>query len=211
MKSLFLDLDGTLIDVSERYFRVYSDFMKQANTPFLLKSEFWRMMRKKEKIENLVKKKYLASEYKKFFLKNIENSRYLKYDYLFEFTIPTLKYLRKLGVELFMVTLRRNRVNLLREIKRFGLNKFFEGVLTAQPHSDSGKNYEIKKRLIKKTASKGDIVVGDSKADILSGKILGLQTVVVTSGIRNYHFIKQFNPDYIFRDMRSLKKLKSLK
>jgi phosphoglycolate phosphatase-like HAD superfamily hydrolase len=41
------------------------------------------------------------------------------------------------------------------------------------------------------------LIIGDTEADIIAGKQLGLRTFAVTSGIRNAAFLKAIEPDYV--------------
>ena len=72
MKKVFFDLDGTLVDISEKYYRVYSGFMRNNEILAFPKNKFWQMMRRQENKEVLVKRKSLVDKYQKFFLENIE-------------------------------------------------------------------------------------------------------------------------------------------
>jgi phosphoglycolate phosphatase-like HAD superfamily hydrolase len=40
-------------------------------------------------------------------------------------------------------------------------------------------------------------MIGDTEADVISGKQLGMRTFAVTSGIRDQAFLADLEPDYI--------------
>ncbi len=44
---LFFDLDGTLIDISEKYYRVYNDILTEAGFSTIGKKEYWDAKRHK--------------------------------------------------------------------------------------------------------------------------------------------------------------------
>ena len=205
--NIFFDLDGTLIDISEKYFQVYKNFMEQKAMSPLSKKQFWQMVRREEKKENVLKKRDLIGGYKKFFLQHIESEEYIRHDRLFEYVLPVLQGLRQQGRELMLVTLRRNRHQAIKEIQKLKINKYFKKVFICSPSKIVGENYRVKARAIQAIASKKDVIVGDSRADIMAGKELGLQTIGVTSGIRNYNMIRKQKPNHIARDIRAIKKL----
>ena len=92
--NIFFDLDGALIDVSEKYYRVYFDFMRQYNKHPLSKKKFWQSVRGRQGAEAVVHNAALVPQYKKHFLRHIETPQYLRYDALYRFTLPTLHFLR---------------------------------------------------------------------------------------------------------------------
>jgi len=48
------------------------------------------------------------------------------------------------------------------------------------------------------------MMVGDTEADIGAGKLTGLRTAAVLSGIRNREFLLQAQPDSLLNDIREL-------
>lgn len=205
MRNIFLDLDGTLIDVSEKYYRVYADFMKQERREqFLSKERFMRLKRQGKRNSALFKDKRMLMRYEAFFLKNIEREHYLRHDRMFRFSLRVLEKLRKPGVRLFAVTLRRNKKNLLWEMKRFGFPAAVSVLRGASRPFHRRSDYETKKRLVRKFTHAGDIMIGDTEADILCGKSLGIATIGVCSGMRGRSFLKKLKPEFVVRDIRSV-------
>ncbi|MBI4122972.1 MAG: HAD family hydrolase [Parcubacteria group bacterium] len=205
IRNIFFDLDGTLIDVSEKYYRVYMDFVKQEGLkPFFSKEKFLRLKRKGASNSSMFKDKKMLARYESFFLENIERERYLKYDKMFSFSLRVLKKLRKLGFRIFVVTLRRNRKNLFKETERFGFPAAVS-ILQGSPRVFNGKSdYETKKKLVKRFTHTRDIMVGDTEADMMCGKGLGMITVGVLSGMRQFSCLKKLKPDRIVQDIRSI-------
>ena len=202
---IFFDLDGTLIDVSEKYYRVYMDFMKQEGLkPLLPKEKFLRLKRKGTSNSSIVKDKKMLARYETFFLENIERERYLKYDKIFGFSLRVLEKLRKFRFRIFVVTLRRDRKNLFKEAERFGFPAAVS-IVQGRPRAFNRRSdYETKEKLVKRFARAGDIMVGDTEADIMCGKGLGMITVGVLSGMRQLSCLKKLKPDRIVQDIRSV-------
>lgn len=207
-KTIFFDLDGTLIDIADKYFRIYADFASQKDIPYRSKNDFWRLKRKKAPVRDLFKTSISESEYKDFFLSQVETREYLKYDRLFLFTLPTLRQLKKMGWGLCLLTLRRNNQNLRHQLDNLGLN-FFDKIIVGEPDNQASRNnYKRKIACITALVEPEDIIVGDSAADMLCGKHLKLITVGVLSGISSYKALKKNTPTFIIRNISSLTKKK---
>jgi len=115
-------------------------------------------------------------------------------------TIKTLETLKGAGVHIAVLT---NRVNTSRQSMEIsGIDKFVDLTITAadvthpKPHQES-----IEKALshFRVDASKA-IMIGDSPADILTGKNAGVKTVGVSFGIHGEK-IKDQNPDFVINDI----------
>ena len=188
--TLFLDLDGPLLDVEERYFRVHHDILAELgySDPVDDKASYWRMKRDRRPLSAFLmeKGKSLVDEgiHRRRWLETIESEDYLDFDRI----IPGAKQqLGKLSGPhtLVLVTLRRNREGLIRELECLQLRLFFRAVLCkAQRTRDSWK---VRHDLIRSSLllEFDRWIIGDSEVDILAGKSLGLTTVAVLSGIRN--------------------------
>ena len=46
------------------------------------------------------------------------------------------------------------------------------------------------------------MIIGDTEADIITGKNLGLYSIGVLSGIRSEDFLKKLNPDLIIKSIK---------
>ena len=87
------------------------------------------------------------------------------------------------------------------------LSHYFAEILNSPSGDDPA---EAKVNLIRKTPSfnKDDSwIVGDTEADILAGKRLGIKTVGVLSGIRNETKMKELKSDYTIEDITHLSEL----
>jgi phosphoglycolate phosphatase len=206
---IFFDLDGTLIDVSVRHHKVYSELVMSYGGTSLPQSTYWDLKRNKITWPEILEKSGLSSTLVPAFLNSfiniIESPDYLKLDVLFSDTIPTLQTLA-LQNDCFLVSLRRNHENFVAEISWLGLDKFFNKVLTGHSENDG---YDKKIELISEVLEKGEeaLIVGDTEADIITGKNLGLKTVAVLSGIRDREILESLEPDFIINDIRDLIKI----
>lgn len=205
---IFFDLDGPILDVSEKYYRVYSDILSQNGFKVLSKSEYWNA--KREKIPDLeILQRSIAGPFLESYLYErkllIESDPYLMYDKLQDGAVQVLEKLSE-NNELILVTLRTYPEQLQKELRHLNLDKYFAAVLTSP--AESSPRWTIKVSLIKnflagKTIT-GGVMIGDTETDILAGNSLGYRTVGVLSGIRSRRLLSEAQPSYLVDTIRDI-------
>lgn len=196
---IFCDLDGTLLDVSDRNYSVYLELITKYNGKPLERDIYWDLKRKKTRWPELLPMSGVAVDQLQSFLddfiQKIESLEYLKLDTLFPSSLQTLDKLSE-KYDCALVSLRRNEANLLKELEWLGIRGYFSKVLSGHSESDG---YDKKIQLITSAIeynNKG-VVIGDTEADIVTGKELGFTTIAITSGVRDRHFLSALRPDYL--------------
>lgn len=195
---IFCDLDGTLINVAPRHYRVYSEMIFDFNGTPMAFEEYWSLKRDKVKWPSLLKSSgvdpSVEAEFLAGFIQKIEDSTYLDEDTLF----PGVEaMLARLGAEheLYLVSLRRNHDNLARQITKLGLEQHFLRILSGHSETDG---FDKKIELIGGIVGDGKgAIIGDTEADIITGKSLNLLSIGVKSGIRGEKFLADLKPDYL--------------
>jgi phosphoglycolate phosphatase len=213
---IFFDLDGPLLDVSERYQILHRDLIEAMRGTPLTPNIYWQ--RKRQRCpEAAILEELAISElepsYSRRRLDLIETDKYLAYDRLWPWTRPVLTTLIA-RYTLILVTVRSNREALERQLTRLNLRRFFKAIL-----SESATNpVEAQKaRLIHDYLSPQDIptrgswIIGDTEADIGAGQLLGMTTVAVRCGIRDDEQLARMDPNYLIDDIRVLPDLMSRK
>ncbi len=206
-KTIFLDLDGTILDVSERIHRVYKNILKKHNKRFLSKNKYLKLKREKTPIEEILEKtkaEDIVLKFKKEWDKEIEKPSYLDLDKISGLNRKTLLFLKK-DWKLILVTLRKHPKRLFTQLKKKKIDKIFDKVLISSKESRKPK-WKIKSELIKKydrfdkTCS---IIIGDTETDILTGKNLGIKTIAVfgNGGLRSRSFLKKYKPDILIKNL----------
>ena len=125
--NIFFDFDGTLVDSSERLYRLFCDLISECN---FTKEEYWKLKRSKINHQTILEKYFSTYDFEKFndeWLDLIESDKYLLYDELYS---DTKKVLQNLSVDnsLYLVTARQSRVKLVSELERFDILKYFTKV-----------------------------------------------------------------------------------
>lgn len=198
--NIFFDFDGTLIDVSQKYYHAHCAACKIMRLRSCSFKKYWGAKRSKtpeHELVNLDLHSTRLRDYENSRIRLLENNEFLEYDKLFPFTKKLLQSLKDRH-RLFLVTLRRDAGFLLREVNNFGIANFFTKILIHCPKSNA---LVAKMNLLKEIKfSSDDLIVGDTEVDIEAGKQLNLITVAVESGIRKKSILKKYAPDYLFKN-----------
>ena len=193
---LFFDLDGTLVDASDRLYRLFIDLVPQAT---FSKQEYWNLKRNKQDHKLILSKYFPKVNFDKFndkWLKLIETEKYLAFDKLYTGTINILKELSKTN-QVYLVTARQSKNNLIAELKRFDIYKYFTEVfVTEQRYS--------KKELIQNTLADTCFFIGDTGYDVNVGKDLKIKTIAVSYGFLSRENLIQYQPDFLADNMEDI-------
>jgi len=203
-KKIFFDLDGTLIDSSKRSYCAYKKILKGFGKKYLSEKIYLQLKRKKVSIEAILKKSNAEKDIKIFeknWKKIIETNYFLKYNRLISGVIPLLKELSR-SYDLFLITLRKDKSCLIKELRRMKIFPYFKKIIRIKPGEE---RYIAKLKAIKKFAKKNDIIIGDSETDIRAGKKLKIFTIAVSNGWRNKNILKKEKPNLIINKITDLK------
>ena len=202
-RNIFLDLDETLIDTSERHYQVYCDVINSLNLKKqLTKEEFWKSKRRGFSTVEILGDidNETSMEFSKLWVENIERRKYLVYDKLLEKTQDLLSKLNK--EKLIILTMRNNRKNLIWELKKLGIYDKFDSILSCSPLKNKDKSVPLLEYIREKNLSiDNSIIVGDSETDIITGRKLNLITVTVSYGIRSEKTLLPLKPEYCLKNM----------
>lgn len=200
--AVFIDLDGTILDVSDRLYAIYTQCLQSIRTRPLTKDEYWTLRRSGESELDIflrTGKPELAHRFTRTRASRLEHARFLALDAPFPGVKECLDRLKRASA-VHLITLRQAPRNLKSQLLHHGLAAAFDRVILAagQPQ---GTPWEKKASAI--VASLGTlpdrgIVVGDTQADILCGKILGFETIAVTSGLFDEGALRRWQPDQVF-------------
>jgi phosphoglycolate phosphatase-like HAD superfamily hydrolase len=165
MKNIFFDLDGTLIDDTERQFNCYKHTLSKLN----LESNIIFNEYKKLKQSSLSNKEIFEyyfpisdknNEFNELFVKNIENINFLYQDKLFEKAVDCLQSFKKKN-KIYLITNRQNSIKLNLQIKFFKINHYFESIILSRSFKDKRDAIVFNGINI----SKNDIFISDNVAD----------------------------------------------
>lgn len=201
-RNIFIDFDGTLVDIAPRHYRVYKKCVEKMGGTPLDRKKYWELKRDNISWNELLPMSGLEvnnrDDYLKLFIDRIESLEELYRDELFVDSLSTLKKLSSNGNKLYLLSLRRNSDALYKQIEKLGIGCFFEKILSG--HSDTKEGTLLKKAdIIKQTIDNPEdsIIVGDTEADVAAAQQLNATSIALLSGIRSKEFLKSMEPDYL--------------
>jgi len=207
--NIFFDLDGTILDTSERYYLIYYNITKKLGGLPLTKKIYWNYKRNKVSEDLILTHSNLPQsifdEYNDTRQNLIESDYYLKFDNvwpeLFDF-IPSSKLYNKI----LLVTLRKKRQQLITQLENLGIYNWFENIITVESNEVGSECHLLKANSILKLYPNhlSGIFVGDTETDIKSGKLLGLDSIAVSYGIRKRNFLTHAKPHTILSSPKDL-------
>ncbi len=200
--NIIFDLDGTLIDSSERMYRLFLRLVPQCT---LTKEQYWDFKRGKVNHKQLLDRYYPEVNFEAFnsqWMSLIETEEYLKMDLNYADTTLVLEALKKHS--LYLLTARQSKENLEAELYVLGLNKYFEQIFVTE--GKSGKKELLNNALGSGMLIKndGDVFISDMGKDIVIGRELGYRTVAVTHGFMNRVCLEKYKPDFMVDELREL-------
>jgi phosphoglycolate phosphatase-like HAD superfamily hydrolase len=218
MLRLITDFDGPIIDVSERYYRVYQVCLEKTRYPEqsirqLTKAEFWQLKRSRVPEVEIALKSGLnetqAQEFSQLRRQTVHTQPYFQYDSLIPGALETLLKIQQAGIDLVVMTMRRQR-ELEYAFEQYNLGRFFPANRCYCLSNDYVKTRDIEdKPLLMKRAlaelppASATWMVGDTEADITAAKKHGIPVIAVESGIRDRAQLHLYRPDMIVANLSS--------
>lgn len=200
------DLDGPILDVSERYYKVYTHSLRQIGGKILDKDEYWSLKRKKISDYDILHKTFSEHLLDEFRIRRnllIEEKELLKLDSVWQ-------ELREIYQNLFnqtpaiLITLRTHFERISWQLKHLGIYSWFDFILSHPASGAFEERWRAKANLINKSGILKDanpkdcVFVGDTETDILAGKNLGTRIIAVSFGIRAKESLLLLKPDLLF-------------
>jgi len=207
--TIYLDIDGTILDTQDRHYEVYKDIMKNSPQSILSPEAYWSLKRAGFSVFEILEQtgnEEHTEEFVEEWMKRIETDEYLEHDIPFPKIYKIMDILAQ-EYRIVGVSGRKNRKSLIQQLNELDLDRYFDKVLSAPSGEEPSR---VKAELIRKDESFDDEnswIVGDTEADIEAGKILDINTIGVLSGIRNKRKMKELGPDHMIEDITELPEL----
>ena len=202
---IYVDLDGTLLDVSRRHYLIAVTVAAIAcDTALpLTQAEYWaerRSGRSDHEIINRLGGSIEQQRYAEMKSRCVELPALLSEDRLFDCTVPALERLRALGA-LVLVSHRTNHEHSMAQIRAHNLDQYFASVHLAPDNIIS--KAALAAEALRHSQAEPRVFIGDSEADLEAARALGIGLMLVESGVRNRDFLAAACGDsaLVFRDI----------
>ena len=200
IQTIFLDLDGPLLDGKVRHHQCYADILNAHGfTPIDIET-YWFIKRNRCSMRELLARSGAESLYDVFleqWLKNIELLTYLKLDRLQLGVIAKLQEWLSNRLQMVLVTMRKNSETLLTQLGSVGLKKYLSEVIVCDhAHGGVGKAEAIKK-VFPEIHAVTSLWIGDTEVDYEGARYLGCPVWMVLNGLRARDYLESLHPDYL--------------
>jgi phosphoglycolate phosphatase-like HAD superfamily hydrolase len=212
MLRLITDFDGPIMDVSDRYYRVYQRCLHLVKSPqqpinVLSQSQFWRLKRSRVPERKIGLLSGLSPEQAQIFTHlrrtNVHALPYLVYDTVVPGAIFALEQTQQLGFELVLMTMRKEK-ELDLALKQNNLARFFPPHLRYCFQDDYLITLDTKDKpllmakIVRELPTAADVwMIGDTEADVIAAKSHNIKVISVLSGIRDRQQLELYQPNLI--------------
>lgn len=199
----FFDLDGPILDVSEKYHRVYFDIVLLLGGSPLAKDVYWNLKRSRVPDHLILKQSALPSvtlsEFQARRRAIIETPPYAALDRVWPEILTSMPSLL-VGQKVFLVTLRNDAQALREELISLQIAEWFDEILSAPGDAAGPDRHQVKVNLVLNKIGKPKTgwFIGDSETDLRAGRALGLRTAAVAFGIRRCELLAKEEPEKTF-------------
>jgi phosphoglycolate phosphatase-like HAD superfamily hydrolase len=217
MLRLITDFDGPIMDVSDRYYRVYQLCLERVDNGServqpMSKAEFWQLKRAcvPERQIGLLSglSEERATEFAQLRRETVHKLEYLPLDRLIPEAIETLGKLQFYDVDLVVMTMRRTN-ELVEALERCDLEQFFPKNRRYCLSNDYIKTTDVEDKPLLMARAIEELppaetvwMVGDTEADIAAAKSQNIKIISVLSGIRDRSTLESYQPDAIVENLK---------
>ena len=193
--TLVVDLDGTLIDSTQRHHvlmkklleekglhqdfeaKEFMDFKAEGNPGIAY-------LTKVLGIQEVTAKELLAS-----WAKAIETKDYVSLDVLYEDAVSFLEMCKSDGHEVIFLSARQDEALLVNELKTLGIYDYAREVIVADPADAFVQKQEAVRRLLEEGVDRNEILmVGDTENEWKTAQALAVKSFLLNRGFRNKNF-----------------------
>lgn len=201
--NIVFDLDGTLIDASERMYHLFQKLVPQST---LTKKEYWERKRNKVNHQQLLSNEFPKVNYDKFnreWLIQIEKPPFLEMDCCYKDTIFVLKELKKTNA-LYLLTARQSKANLLKELEYLKILEYFNEIFVTEGKNSKKELFQTEMSMYPEKYTCDDWFISDMGKDIQVGKEMNFFTIAISHGFMSRERLVEYKPDICVDELTEL-------
>lgn len=209
IKQIFLDLDGPLLESKERHYHCYRSILERFGFKPIGIDEYWEKKRalvNRWDLLNMSGAEVIYDDYLAAWLTMIESPDMLALDKVQEGAVECLCSWKEQGIELTLVTMRKNKQALEVQLSSTGLRQHLDNVLVCDHEEGGVGKADAVRNLFQSKVNKGDALwIGDTEADWEAAKSLGCDVVLLSNGLRNEAYLRSLQGAVVKQSIASLK------
>lgn len=193
MKTVFIDLDGTLLNSAKRHVVVLGVSLEYHHhaigcledyLPYKREGNSTRQyLMDKRKIETNI-----AEHINRWWIKHIEDDEYLLYDLWYDDVFSFLKYIKNVGYRTFLITARRRENPVFDLLDNSTIKNLIDEIAIVNPN----KAYYEKNRVISSIVTNRDILIGDTEIDYRLALGSNIVPYMLNRGFRSINFWNKY-------------------
>ncbi|MDH1700760.1 HAD family hydrolase [Comamonas terrigena] len=195
--TIFLDLDGPLLDGAQRHYSCYRTIMEDAGFEPIASERYWQLKRdmiNRRELLALSGADVLYEQFLERWLSLIESPEALALDIVQPGALECLCNWKLQGKRMILVTLRKDAAALQAQLQSKGLSSYLDDVLVC-PHESggAGKAQALLGLLGERPDPLRSVWVGDTEVDAQAARSLGLDVYLVENGLRSRSILERLD------------------
>lgn len=216
-RGVILDLDGTLLTIERRFYKVFNDTAEFTGGRRISKQDFPKKFHRNQLYYHpfgpTPKKAARTRRFWNMFLRSYGKKTYSRYSNPIKGARHAIAQIRRKGATVAVVTGRICPAGVVREeLRNIGIDQYVDVIVTKatapnftnhyRATSRNAELHEVLRRL--RIGVSRCVFVADYVEDVRSAKSLRVPTIAVLSGSSSLALLRKENPDHIIESVRDL-------
>lgn len=208
--TIFLDLDGTIIDSFERHFLLLREILKKYKVlKNIDKNYFFKL--KRDGINNynylvnyLSLEENIALLIKNEWINKIENLKWLRFDKLYDDALYFLKEMKNNNI--IFLTARKNKNNLMKQLEKLDIKKYAQKTYVVNPDNPIENKSKIVEEYIFNNSNENTVIIGDTEVEYYTACKTNIEYYILNRGFRSIDYLKNRGINKTYYDLYDILK-----
>lgn len=190
--TVYCDVDGTLLDSSARHERLLRDLLKETGIAWPVHAPDYLNYKAdghttRSWLEAVGISRSKAEKIAAAWQARIETEPYLAMDHSYEDAVAFLRALHEWQAKVVLLSARQDAGALRTTLQRCALLPLADEVVVVSPR----RAVDEKAAVLRARAERGDVMVGDTEADLEAAQCVGVRCLVLDRGFRSRNYWKR--------------------